>query len=228
MGVIFAMADQLKPTGLATAADMLRAAAADEAREEAEQLSLLPALPLGEARPAGGGTSGAVRRGPGRPKGAKNRSTEAWTEFLLSKHRSPLEVMASVANRSLRDLKAELEAAGFTVKASDGIELLKLQLAAADRLAPYLHQKQPTAIQAEGGGFALVIGSMGDGASQQGGGVIDLLWAESEEYQEVSGEDAAEVEQSQSNGSAQAVENARVPSPDPLIADQSDEPEAGR
>lgn len=85
----------------------------------------------------------------GRPKGSRNRSTEAWREFLAHRYRSPLEVMAEIYSRSVGELVAEI---GCTK-----LEALTLQLRAAAESAPYWHQKQPMAMQIDGKGVVQLV-----------------------------------------------------------------------
>lgn len=63
------------------------------------------------------------RVGPGRPPGAKNRSTIEWQRYLLAKYRSPLEVMAEIMSRPVHDLADEVGCTRY--------EALKLQVHAA-------------------------------------------------------------------------------------------------
>ncbi len=105
--------------------------------EKAEQLALLP-LPLDEDEQA----TEADRRGPGRPAGSRNKRTEAWTSFLLSNYRSPLEALAQIVAARVEDLAARLDC--------KRVEAFKLQIMAAKELAPYLHQKQPVALDIQG------------------------------------------------------------------------------
>ena len=85
----------------------------------------------------------------GRPKGSRNRSTEAWRDFLAHRYRSPLEVMAEIYSRSVGELVAEI---GCTK-----LEALTLQLRAAAESAPYWHQKQPMAMQIDGKGIVQLV-----------------------------------------------------------------------
>jgi hypothetical protein len=131
------------------------AAALDRDRERREgatvaggQLPLIPvAVDDDEAEPANQEARGGGRGG--RPKGSRNRSTEAWREFLGNRYRSPLEVMAEIYSRSVGELVAEI---GCTK-----LEALTLQLRAAAESAPYWHQKQPMAMQIDGKGIVQLV-----------------------------------------------------------------------
>lgn len=85
----------------------------------------------------------------GRPKGSRNRSTEAWREFLGNRYRSPLEVLAEIYSRPVGELAAEI---GCTK-----LEALTLQQRAAAESAPYWHQKQPLAMQIDGRGVVQLV-----------------------------------------------------------------------
>lgn len=139
-----------KPSGLATAVEIVLeqrgAASMPEPLRPQQQLSLLGDQPAeGEPVPEG------ERKGPGRPSGARNRRTEAWVDYLLGKHKSPLEFLAEVFTKDRKELCRDL--------GCKPIEALKLQIDAAGTLAPYLHQKQPQAVQIDSKApMALIIG----------------------------------------------------------------------
>jgi hypothetical protein len=95
--------------------------------EEGEQLELA-GLPLAPA----------AKRAPGRPAGSLNKATEAWREFLLTKYRSPLEVLAETFTRPVDELAKAL--------GCKRLEAYQLQLQAARELAPYVHKKMPVEI----------------------------------------------------------------------------------
>lgn len=168
-----------------------------------EQPTLLP------LRNAESGDEAAKRvspsgRGRGRPPGAKNKNTEAWRNYLLSRYASPLEVLASIASRPLPDLMAELMEYSDTKALTKTdyervVELLKIQLGAAKELAPYLHQKQPMAIDTGDKGLVnLFIGDVSVGSvatSEATDLTLDIIDIESEENQGVS-----ESENQKSNG----------------------------
>jgi len=105
-------------------------------------------------------------RGPGRPKGSRNKRTDEWVDYLLRGRRPPLLVLAETYSRPVDQLAKELSI-------TKG-EAFKLQLLAAKELAPYVHQKQPLAVQVDARGVVtLVIGGdlPGGGRVPGGGGV---------------------------------------------------------
>lgn len=79
------------------------------------------------------------KRGVGRPKGSKNKSTKEWVEFFLNKHKSPLMFLGEIISENTADLARRT--------CSDRIDALKVQIAAANALLPYVHQKQPLAVE---------------------------------------------------------------------------------
>lgn len=97
-----------------------------------------------------------IERKAGRPKGARNKSTEQWRQYLLSRYRSPLVGLLELYSRSPADLAEELglyayhegklmvDREGNPVLATG--EAFKAQLAAMIAALPYLHQKLPQAI----------------------------------------------------------------------------------
>lgn len=113
--------------------------------ERAEQLPLLPAeqvatLPTDpRARQQ---ALRAPRSGPGRPAGAKNKSTAAWRDYLLARYPSPLVALAEAYTRPARDLADEL--------GCKPVEAFAVQMRAAAELAPYLHGKMPVEVQVSG------------------------------------------------------------------------------
>lgn len=141
--------------------------------ERAEQLPLLPAaeldgLPVGQAERTA--VLRAPRSGPGRPPGARNRSTQAWRDYLLSKYRSPLEVLAETYSRSAQDLAAELNC--------KPAEAFAIQVKAAAELAPYLHGKMPVEVAVSGALPMLHLVAPEDALKafrvEEGGMVLDL------------------------------------------------------
>lgn len=103
-------------------------------------------------------------RGAGRPRGALNKNTKEWRDYILSRYQSPLVALAETYSRPVDVLMKELNCSR--------LDAFKLQIAAAKELAPYIHQKQPIAVEAgEGGLINLVIntGGQGDGRDKQAG-----------------------------------------------------------
>lgn len=81
------------------------------------------------------------RRRAGRPPGAKNRRTGAWSEFLLTRGSSPLMVLQDIYSLPVEELAQRLNC--------DRIDALKLQISCAKELAPYVHQKMPVAVEVD-------------------------------------------------------------------------------
>lgn len=176
-----------------------------------EQMALLP-LRNTKAGTDAAADDGQPKRGPGRPPGAKNKSTEEWTRYILSRYPSPLLALAEVYSRSLTDLATELlgyagAASGAKLTYAQVVELLKLQLGAAKELAPYMHQKQPMALQGgENGLINLFIGQDYAGdvkASHATSFDLEILDVENEENQGLSGDDLQEFNESEFNASGE-------------------------
>lgn len=128
--------------GLRAAVELALDAAAEPVA--AEQLPLLPAedlaaLPDDEMQRR---RQLAAPRGPGRPKGSSNRKTLAMRDWILSRYRSPLEVLAETYSRPVADLALEL--------GCSRIEAFDRQQRAAIELAPYLHGKAPVEVHLSG------------------------------------------------------------------------------
>lgn len=166
---------------------------------ESQQL-MLPALPL----EAGDDAAAAERRrGPGRPAGAKNKNTEAWRNFILSRHRSPLEALAMTFNMTIADLAARLGLKNPPTF-DQALELFKVQMTAARDLAPYVHQKMPLAIEGEGGGglIQLVINqgqAAQQGVQEAGATAFKVLNTPTEQNQLVTDADFKDSNKTQSN-----------------------------
>lgn len=120
--------------GLKTAVDL--AITETRQNEEQEQVDLFGVLPMQSFDEERG-------RRPGRPVGARNKRTQEFVEVLLKKYPSPLEGLLSIASRDLVTFAADL-------KTKDYLELLRLQVRCMEAAAPYIHQKQPQAIEATG------------------------------------------------------------------------------
>lgn len=113
-----------------------------EELEPCETGALDAPSPLSAALPSAG-------RRPGRPKGSKNRRTEAVTAWLLQQHRHPLAVMMEAYSMAPADFARSI---GITAPDADTLlDIVKLQLRMAEAVAPYVAQKLPQAVQVEGG-----------------------------------------------------------------------------
>lgn len=148
------------------------------------------------------------QRGPGRPAGAPNKRTTAWVEYLLNQYSSPLVVLAETYSRPVNELAKEL--------GCDRESAYRLQIAAAQALAPYLHQKQPLAVQIDAKGVvhltihrapvATVGAGAGPGAGARviSGQVLDLaVEEESEQDQGLSEGESGRVGQTELDNDAE-------------------------
>lgn len=156
--------------GAAAAVDRVVRPATRKEREAAARQAMLPLAPAGEVE-AAPVEAPAERRGPGRPPGAVNRRTAEWTAYLLGRFQSPLVAMAEAYSRPTAELAREL---GCT-KA----KAFELQMQAARDLAPYLHQRQPQAVQLDAN-HQVVMLTIADpgaaaGAGDGGGMTIDVV-----------------------------------------------------
>jgi hypothetical protein len=192
----------LDPSGLAAAVRDL--AFAPDDGEGAGQGSLFGAVP---PDPDGVGELAelAERRGRGRPAGSRNRSTTEWSRFILSRYRSPLIGLAEIAAATPAELQTALGGPPTTPgPGPDGAvpqggitlaECLRLIMQAQASLAPYLHQKQPLAIDAGGVGMMTIIIQKGEGTLMEGARIVPIDDAEEmQENQglEISGEGMSE------------------------------------
>ena len=127
-------------------ADVVQAGLFDEL-EPCEVGNLNAPSPLVAALPS-------AQRKAGRPKGSKNKRTEAVTAYLLTQHRHPLQVMMETYSMSPADLAKTID-----IDSPDAdmlLDILKLQLRMAEVVAPYVAQKLPQAVQVDGGANFIV------------------------------------------------------------------------
>lgn len=136
--------------GIAAATEQALELTEDQRAEimcEAEQLEMWK-LPVPD--PRGDDTAREVaRRGPGRPKGSKNKRTEDWTDFILRHYPSPLEALARIYSMSAQQLADELKCTR--------LEAIKVQASAAMALLPYMHSKQPIAVEIDSKGVVTLV-----------------------------------------------------------------------
>jgi hypothetical protein len=123
-----------------------------------------------------------AKSGPqgGRPKGARNRSTEQWRQYLASRYTSPLIGLAEMWSRTPAELAKDLELykyhEGRLVTDAEGKPLLDtgaaaaMQLRAREAALPYWHQRQPIAIDGAGGARmgVLVMGDLHVSGGERG------------------------------------------------------------
>jgi hypothetical protein len=158
--------------GFATAVVAIGKGEAPVAGEVGEQLDLLEIeeaetpLPMPPAK---------VATGKGRPPGARNRRTEEWVRYLLSRYRSPLVGLLEIYSRSAQELAEQLHV--------ERGEAARMQLQAMIAALPYLHQRLPLAVDVKSDSRGLlVVGEIGAGTVVGG---LTLPLAEGEENQEV-------------------------------------------
>lgn len=128
------MADDVTSGFAAAVEEALEAAPALPVRgATAEQLALLPEF--GRVTRA---DVEAIGRGRGRPRGAGNKRTGAWRDYLLSRYAHPLETLAAIQSTPADVLAAEL--------GCKAIEALAIIKSAAAELAPYMESKMATVV----------------------------------------------------------------------------------
>ena len=146
----------------------LRGASGAERMREARQLALLPEdADAAEAEIERG-------RGPGRPAGAVNRATRQMRDFILKNFSDPAVGLAVTGLRS--SLQSSLEAA-IALAGTLGckpIEALDLMRKCSVDLMPYVHSKQPLAVQLTGRIAQLHIG-LGEAPERLGGDQVREL-----------------------------------------------------
>ena len=155
---------------------------------DGEQLDLLDeieeaatALPIPPAK---------IATGKGRPPGARNRRTEEWVRYLLSRYRSPLVGLLEIYSRPPQELAKQ-------VGVETG-EAARMQLQAMIAALPYLHQRLPLAVDVTSDSRGLlVVGEIGAGTIIGG---LTLPLADNEQNQEVSGSAAEQSDGGQSDG----------------------------
>lgn len=158
---------------------------ADAAAFEAEQADLFAGSALASVLPA---------KPAHRPPGAQNKATKDWRDWFLRQYRSPLLALADLYTSNPIELLAAIRASGGSDR--DLADVLQLQRAAAEAVLPYVHRKQPLAIDggedkplpsiqmvtlaaaqmvtAEGGGFVFegpVVGEVAHQKSHDGDGL---------------------------------------------------------
>lgn len=78
------------------------------------------------------------RQGPGRPPGSRNKRTQEWADYLLSRYESPLEVLVQIATSRVEAICIRTGCTRF--------EALQEKRLAAIAALPFIHSKQPLAV----------------------------------------------------------------------------------
>lgn len=204
------MTDRVDTGGLATALALLGASGhVDDGGEDQAEMFEAQAplsLPLTQ-RPEPSGKAG-------RPVGARNKSTDQWVRYILGRYRSPLTALAELYSRPLDQLFDELQAMADKHKswietkeggrwervAISPLEVLKMQRDAATALLPYIHKKQPMALEVDQRQLGITILGSLDVAGAGGDDDLALPFGDIEENQELSDAPATQSDAQQSDG----------------------------
>lgn len=150
-----------KKEGLSSAVEMV--GVGEPPKDESEQLELIPAaLPLDgfDAKIQGVSvTAVAEKRTAGRPKGAKNKRTQEWADYILSQYQSPLIALAETYSRPTEELSKFL--------GCKKLEALNVQLSAAKEVASYVHQKMPVAVDVKSDALPVFHFHMGNNSDSE-------------------------------------------------------------
>lgn len=106
---------------------------------------------------------------PGRPAGAMNRKTLAFREYALAHGPHPADVLIAIYSRPVHVLREEI---GGTLEGA-----LKLQIAAAEAVLPYVESRMPQAVNVSGSGLVQLninLGGGGDALDVSDDGVIRI------------------------------------------------------
>lgn len=197
--------------GLTTALALLGAAGggagADSETQQADMFEAPAPLPLPVAPRADAGKAG-------RPKGARNRSTDEWVRYFLGQYRSPLTGLAELYTRPLGELVDDLQAMADKHKTwretKDGghwervavspLEVLRLQRDAMVALLPYIHKRQPMALEVDQRMRGIVVLGSLDTAGADVSDDLALPLPPFEENQQVTGATDGQSDGSQSDG----------------------------
>lgn len=103
---------------------------------------------------------GAIRRGPGRPPGARNRSTEELLEAFGRQYRHPLFVLGAIWSRTVDVLSREL--------GCSKLEAFTLQQRAAEAALPYTTKRMPQALEIDQPAMTVFLGGLAAGGTGDG------------------------------------------------------------
>lgn len=138
-------------TGIKTALIEAVNAAEPDVPEEQLPLLSLPMVQDEQAKPRG------ATGKPGRPPGARNKSTEEWKNLFLSKYRSPMMAAGELYSRPVEQLAADLGLRWDGLDFDQKFRLLQFQRDTAMGVMAFVHSKQPLAVQVDSRGIVQVI-----------------------------------------------------------------------
>jgi hypothetical protein len=170
-----------------------------------------------------------AKRPAHRPKGARNRSTEEWRRFFLSRFASPLIGCGETYSRSAEDLARELfltrtvallapgQLSIGEIKNADGKvtgylvwdldRAFAIQQEARAIAMPYVHQRQPLALEVQNKPRGLLVLDLG--ASTGGNGADDdfvVPFAPRQQNQQVSDAEIVQSDATQSDATPNRLE----------------------
>lgn len=211
--------------GLATAVAL--AGGIGEAAEDVEQVELFEpsdaALPVAPVERGKSGPKG------GRPSGARNKSTEEFRQYFLSRYRSPLIGLAEIYSRSADSLARELQLVHVVTRLAPGQEAIETyhnddgrvtgylvydrlkafdrQMTAMGAAMPYLHQKQPIAITGDMKHAGLIVIGDLQGLQDAGDGnlTLELVPNQTEQNQQLSDDASVRLPDETSHDDAKSV-----------------------
>ncbi len=87
----------------------------------------------------------AVEAKLGRPRGARNRKSEAFEKWFFAKgYKDPAQLLAEIVS-------ADPAALASMIPNAELMDVIKMQISAAGELMPYLHGKKPTVVELDAG-----------------------------------------------------------------------------
>ncbi|EKF43319.1 hypothetical protein NA8A_04788 [Nitratireductor indicus C115] len=124
-----------------------------------------------------------VSTGPGRPKGARNKTTRDLAKLIQATGRDPLLAMAEIVATPIDVIARTL--------GCKKIEAAEYHRKVMSDLAPYVHQKLPTAVQVQGATAGMLVIQMGNTGPGGGGEGLPMRLIEGEQIQSLSDDDEA-------------------------------------
>ncbi len=204
--------------GLATALELAGGIGdADQAGDQSEMFDCGADLPVQRAKSGPNG---------GRPVGSRNKTTEQWRQYLLSKYTSPLIGLMEIYSRTALEIAQHLDLRK-RVLVEEAVEgkggeqgtpakygwrwdleaAFRIQQDSMKAALPYLHQRQPLAIEQKGDKRGLLlIGDLTQNFNAGGGDRLPL--PNNEEKQDVIDLDAEQHLEKSDDEKSESDENA--------------------